>query len=60
MFIAFGLRFGIREAAIVAIIDDLCAKAKTWISKVPEIGFSEKQTADIQHTMELRISDLAG
>lgn len=60
LFIAFGLRFGIREAATVAIINELCSKAKPWISKVPEIGFPARQTADIQRTMKLRINELSG
>ncbi len=60
MFITFGQRFGIREAAIVGILDELCSSAKIWISRVPEIGFADKQTADIQRTMELRINELVG
>jgi serine/threonine-protein kinase HipA len=59
MFVAFGLRFGVREAATSLIIDEICNGAEAWVKRVGEIGFDNKRTADIQRVMQHRLKELS-
>jgi serine/threonine-protein kinase HipA len=37
-FLAFGARHGVREHAVVSMIDQLCDRAPPWIERLDEIG----------------------
>lgn len=58
-FLAFGARFGVREAATVSLLNDLCTKAARWVVRVDEIGLEQRKTAWLRRTMEKRLADLA-
>jgi serine/threonine-protein kinase HipA len=58
-FVAFGERHGVRRAATVAILDELCDVAPEWIARVAEIGLEPRKTADLTRVMKKRRGDLA-
>jgi serine/threonine-protein kinase HipA len=58
-FIEFGKRFAVKEAAIDAILDQICDVAPQWINKIGEIGFTEKKTLHLRQVMKKRLRDLA-
>lgn len=57
-FIAFGERFGVRGAAVEAMLDRLCADALPWVGRVGEIGLDARKTSSLQRTMRKRLVDL--
>jgi serine/threonine-protein kinase HipA len=58
-FIEFGKRFEVKEAAVRAILDEICDVAPQWIGKIDEIGFQEKKTLHLRQVMKKRLRDLA-
>jgi len=55
----FGERFGVREAAITLLLDDLCARTAQGVAELPEIGFDARKTRHLGTVMRQRIGDLA-
>ncbi len=58
-FVAAGTQWGVRAAATVSMLDALCTSIAPWLTRVGEIGFDARKTADLQRTMRKRIVDLA-
>lgn len=57
-FVAFGERHGVRAAATLSMLDELCDEAPSWIARLEEIGLEEKRTADLARVMKKRRADL--
>lgn len=57
-FLSFGRRFGVNEAAIARMLDELCRTAQPWIARLEEIGFDDRRTRSLRETMTKRLEDL--
>ncbi|SEM63917.1 serine/threonine-protein kinase HipA [Stigmatella aurantiaca] len=58
-FIEFGMRFGVKEAATIQMLNELCNGAEPWIGRLAEIGFDPRKTEHLRRTIEKRRSELA-
>jgi serine/threonine-protein kinase HipA len=54
----FGERYGVPPKATQNMIANLCKKAEPWISRIPEIALSEKDTERVQREIATRIEKL--
>ncbi|MEO7163504.1 MAG: HipA domain-containing protein [Bdellovibrionia bacterium] len=57
-FINFGNKFGIKEAAVVNILDQLVNASSSWIERLEEIGFDHKKTNHLRQVMLKRRRNL--
>lgn len=59
-FVEFGKRFGLREAATLALLDEIYQASLSWIGRLGEIGLSDKKTTQLHKVMLKRREDLSG
>lgn len=57
-FVNFGKRYGIREGAVRAILDELSDLSAPWLLRLDETGLRPKQTLDLKRIMSKRRADL--
>ncbi|WP_164010665.1 HipA domain-containing protein [Pyxidicoccus trucidator] len=57
-FIDFGERYGVKEGAIVKLLDKLCDVAESWMERLEEAGFDERETRRLRETMRKRLGEL--
>ena len=58
-FVEFGLRFGVREPACRAILDEIVEASSVWIDRVEEIGLPPKKARHLRAIMRKRRQDLS-
>jgi serine/threonine-protein kinase HipA len=58
-FVEFAQRFGVRELACTAILDEIVETSPTWIDRVEEIGLPVKKVQHLREVMKKRRQDLS-
>ncbi len=58
-FIQFGMRQGVKEAAIKSMLKRLTKKAVSWVKRVDEIGLEKKKTDFLKKKMSERLEHLS-
>lgn len=56
--VAFGRRFGVREPAVHALLDEIAAATLPWVARLGEIGLPARKTASLRSLMLKRLRDL--
>ena len=58
-FLEFGLRYGVRERACCAILDEIVEASSVWIDRIEEIGLPTKKAEHLRTVMRKRRQDLS-
>jgi hypothetical protein len=57
-FIALGAAVGLRERAIIRLLEDLCAAVDGWKDQLTELPFDEPRLAKLRRSVEYRQAKL--
>lgn len=58
-FVKFGGHFGLREKAILSMIEKIAAKSAPWIKQLGDAGFVARKAKDIEQKYLVRVQGLA-
>lgn len=59
-FLTAGQRLGVRERAVVKMIDSMCDAAQDWPDRCEQVGFDDRKTTLLANMLRTRIGTLRG